>query len=455
MKNFLLVSPKQNRLDHIGNLLRENGFKVVRAGSESEVIFCLNRIASIDAVVVDVTFTSESWPAFIEFISIYTGGKPLLCLISQADLKTAASVLKKGAYDYLLEPADDEELVDACQKVADSNFAAEIARARSNNWSREQEIFLYLPKSKVMRQRFQQLGILARTEANLVLQGSAGVLKENFARLCHFLSPRRFAPFITVQCRQKNFQTLFAEIFGVDDDRQVAASPRTGAIERAHGGTIFLDEPDELPVNIQYKLVDFIEELERSVVAGGRKEIPDVRFICGAKSPVDEFSKATSLQTGLWGKMATAIVHFPALSERKDDIETMTMEWIDFKSFYNHKAIDGLSKDALNVLANYSWPGNDEELEQIVEKTLAATDHAVIQPSDLPEFDDRHYLDRKEFHLRLNSFLLDHVEEKLISRVLVHSGGNISRSATTLGISRGTLYNKIRKYGLEEMLEKQ
>src|SRR3990172_1120387 len=279
MKNFLLVSPKQNRLDHIGNLLRENGFKVVRAGSESEVIFCLNRIASIDAVVVDVTFTSESWPAFIEFISIYTGGKPLLCLISQADLKTASSVLKKGAYDYLLEPADDEELVDACQKVADSNFAAEIARARSNNWSREQEIFLYLPKSKVMRQRFQQLGILARTEANLVLQGSAGVLKENFARLCHFLSPRRFAPFITVQCRQKNFQTLFAEIFGVDDDRQVAASPRTGAIERAHGGTIFLDEPDELPVNIQYKLVDFIEEVERSGVAGGRKEITDVRFL--------------------------------------------------------------------------------------------------------------------------------------------------------------------------------
>jgi two-component system response regulator AtoC len=455
MKNLLLVSPNQNRLDYIGNLLRENGFKVVRAGSESEVIFCLSRITSIDAAVLDVTSASESWPAFIEFVSIYTGGKPMLCLVGQSDLKTAVSVLKKGAYDYLLEPADDEEVVEACQHVVGGNFAVKIARARSNNWSREREMFLYLPKSKVMRQRFQQLGILARTEANLVLQGPKGVLKENFARVAHFLSPRRFAPFITVQCRRKNFQTLFADIFGVENDSQVAAAQKPGAIQRAQGGTIFLDEPDDLPVNIQYKLVDFVEEMEKSLTVGRNEEIVDVRFICGAESAVDQSPDARPLQTVFWEKMATGIVHLPDLRERKDDIETMIMEWIDLKSFYNNKRIDGLSNEALDMLTNYSWPGNDEELEQIIEKTLLATDHAIIQLSDLPEFDDRYYFDRKEFHLKLNSFLLDHVEERLISRVLAHSGGNISRSATTLGISRGTLYNKIRRYGLDEMLEKQ
>ena len=449
LDSILVVSPNEQTLSSIGYSLQDNDYRIVRAGGEAEVHFCLEKAESIDAAIIDLASVGEAWLSLVSLISYRIGGKPILVLMGQADIKTTVTALKRGAYDFLLEPIEIDEIVHSLNRILDTDFKENIVRARQNGWNREQDLYLFSAESIAMREKLQQLGLMARTELPIVISGDKGVGKENLARIAHFLSAGRFQPFVKIQGQNNNEEHSFAEPFHAENGMFYRG---LNTVANAKGGTLFFEEITSLPLQSQYELMDFIDEFEAKYQSLSCKNKSSIRLVSATVRNGQSSLDKSKFNPDFWERISGGIIEIPTLAERNSDIPEMVKEWLKKMPLAKSKGIRDISAQALEVIMNYSWPGNDDELEHVMEHATAVCIGKDIQADDLPVLENRSTLKSLSFNLQLHSFQLDHVEEKLINQVLGQTRGNISKSAMRLGISRGTLYNKIRKYGLEEML---
>lgn len=454
MGSVLLVSSSEETLNSVGYLLQQQNMKIVRASSEEEVSFCLDRSLIFDAAIVDLSVRSDDWLSVVDIVSSALREKPIIIFVAQADIKAAMNGIKNGAYDYLMEPIEPDEIILSLRRALNVDFRFNVMRAKQHKWSRESHLTPITSESAIMKEALQRLGILARTEANLVIKGPAGVRKEEWARTAHFLSSRRFQPFIKVKCRNKSVDELMHELFYVNRDVKLRDQDGGNSVlVSANGGTIFFDDVTALPTLVQYKLIDLVEESERLVGFGGDTTLPNVRFMTAIENNAQTFIQDNQLLQPFWEMICGSVVEIPHLAERAEDIPAMAAELVALFAQRLNKTLEGLSKEALEMLQKYNWPGNDRELFHILEHAASVANDKLIQPEDL-SIAEKEKADNGYFQLQLHSFQLEHVEEELINQVLHYTGGNMSRTANTLGISRGTLYNKMRKYGIEEKFKK-
>ncbi len=454
-KSILFVSPNNQTLDTIAFYLRSEGLQVVHANNEVEVGERLCVASDIDAAIVDLASLGEAGLSIIELISGRTGAGPIMALVLQADLNTAMEALKRGAYDYILEPTEPEEIILSLRRLLKMDLRQNILRARQHGWSREAGLSGIVAKSLLMRERLQRLGILARTEAPLILAGDDGVGKEYIARAIHFLSFRRFQPFVRVRCLNKSAEELRLDLFG---SGQVKALPMTqvriGAIARAHGGTLFLDEVAAIPASVQQQVADFFADRERETAFADDTLAPNVRLVSATEESLERCLKSNLFSKEFWSKVCGGIVKVPNLKERLDDLPEMARSFVSYYARENSKAIEGISPEAVEALMDHTWPGNIRELRNIIERAVVISQSPEIKLDDLMVFQANGKSSEHSLQLDLKSMHLDDVEQFIISRVLRQSRGNVSRSANALGISRGTLYNKIKKYGLEHLVKR-
>jgi len=454
-KSVLFVSPNNQTLDSIAFYLRPEGFHVVRANSETEVGEQLSEASDIDAAIVDLASLGDAGLSIIELISVMTGGSPIMALVLQADLNSAMEALKRGAYDYVLEPTEPEEIILTLRRLMKMDLRQNILRARQHGWSREAGLSGIIAKSLLMRERFQRLGLLARTEAPLILAGDDGVGKEFIARSIHFLSFRRFQPFVRVRCLNKSAEDMSFELFGSTQAKaEPKAHERVGAIARAHGGTLFLDEVTAVPEKVQEQIVAFFAAQESETAFGDVDLIPDVRLISATEENIERCLKANLFAKEFWQRVCGGIVKVPNLKERLDDLPEMARSFVDYYARENSKAIEGISREAVEALMDHTWPGNIRELRNIIERAVVISQNPEIKLDDLLVFQANTKPMERGLQFDLKSMHLEDVEQFIISRVLHQTRGNVSRSAGALGISRGTLYNKIKKYGLEHLVKR-
>jgi len=450
MGSVLLVSPNEQTLNAVGSLLHQHDIKVVRASSDVETIFCLRRSILFDAAIVDLSVKGQEWAPVVDMISSALREKPVIVFVPQADIKTAVTAIKSGAYDYLLEPIDLDEIIVSLRRALSAKVQYNVLRAKQNQWSRESDVIIMSSQSPLMKEALQRLGILSRTEASLVIKGPRGVGKESWARTAHFLSSRRFQPFIKVECPNKTADELLVEIFGSIKESKCENRLRgLSVLSSANGGTIFFDDITALPMRVQYKLIDFIEETERLISYGGGTNLPNVRFMTSIETNAKTFLENNEILRSFWEKICGGIVEVPALANRAEDIPMIVDAFVSIFSQRLKKDLKGVPEEVVEVLQTYHWPGNDRELYHIIEHAAALAKDGKISLNDLP-LPKEQLAKSMYFQLQLRSFELDHVEEELINQVLRFTGGNMSRTASTLGISRGTLYNKLKKYGIEE-----
>lgn len=291
---------------------------------------------------------------------------------------------------------------------------------------------------------------LAQSNSTVLITGESGTGKELFAHAIHYESPRKYGPFIKVNCSAIPESLLESELFGYDEGAFTGAKKggKLGKFELANGGTIFLDEIGDMPFNMQVKLLRVLQEKEIERV-GGTKTIPiDVRVIAATNQPLEELVKEDKFRMDLYYRLNVVELKIPPLRYRKDDIPDLIKYLINKLSIRMGCSVPSIEQKALDIMMAYHWPGNIRELENVLERCLNFVENGIIRSSNLPYHIKNSELNNDGRILLLKE-ALEETEKLAISNALDICKGNKIKAAKMLGISRAGIYQKIEKYGLD------
>ncbi len=289
----------------------------------------------------------------------------------------------------------------------------------------------------------------ARQNSTILIQGESGTGKEWFAHALHQASQRAGGPFITVNCAAIPEQLLESEFFGYDEGAFTGARKKGkyGKLDMAHGGTLFLDEIGDMSLSLQSKILRVLQEKEFYRVGGTEKVAVDVRVIAATNKPLETLLSEKKFREDLFYRLNVVSFDLPPLRERRDDIPSLIDYFIKELNSTLNTNITGISDDALGRLMGYHWPGNIRELRNVIERAMIFAETGEITRQDLP--DKLQDVPRKKPAAVVNMrALVERKEKEVIVEALERTRGNKSRAARILGMSRSTLYEKIRKFGI-------
>ncbi|MSS43410.1 PAS domain-containing protein [Anaerosalibacter bizertensis] len=306
-----------------------------------------------------------------------------------------------------------------------------------------------ISESKSMHKIKELTKRTAKTNSNVLILGESGTGKELFAHAIHSISRRSNAPFIKVNCGAIPYELLESELFGYEEGSFTGAKKggKIGKFKAADGGTIFLDEIGDLPMNMQVKLLRVLQDKEIERIGSNSSEKVDVRIITATNRDLEEMVSEGKFRLDLYYRLNVLTIKVPPLRERKDDIPILSEYLIQKISRRENIRVDRISDSALEYLKRYNWPGNVRELENILERAINFLDEeTVIKPEHLPSKITGIMRKKKVRSLKLT---LEEVERQAIIDSLIFSNGNKTKAASILDISRTSLYEKIDKYNIE------
>ena len=310
-----------------------------------------------------------------------------------------------------------------------------------------------------MKRVFEIISTVSNRDTTILIQGESGTGKELTAGAIHYNSNRRDGPFIKVSCAALNKEILESELLGHEKGSFTGAiKTRRGRFELADGGTIFLDDVDDIPLEMQVKLLRVLQEREFERV-GGEETIPvNVRVICATKKDLKKLVQEGSFRQDLYYRLHVVTVQLPPLRERKEDIPSLVTYFIKKYATHQRVSVNSISQETLNLLLSYNWPGNIRELENVIEHAVAFCTSDTIIPKNLPG----NLLERETpsgiFPIELSTIdsidlqeTLSEAERKLLFWAYQKTNGNQVRMSEILRIPRTTLQNKLVKYNITKI----
>lgn len=379
----------------------------------------------------------------------------VIVITGHDDRENALEAISKGAYDFYAKPVVLEELRIMLNRAAKLlSLEEELAALRTRTGERH-EFEGIIAMSKEMVSVFDTVKRVAPTDVAILISGESGTGKELVASAIHRRSPRRDKPFVPINCGAIPDNLLESELFGHEKGSFTGAhASRPGKFEVADGGTIFLDEIGELPLTLQVKLLRFLQDqvIER---IGGRQPIKvDVRIIAATNRDLKKMIEQRTFREDLFYRINTIGINLPPLRERGDDVMLLAMYFLNRYNGEFSKNIRGLSESAQETLHRYPWPGNVRELENRVKRAVIMAPTKIIQPEDM-DLAHPYDLPAGEPHQTMNiqwktlREARDDLERRLVTRALLNSTGNVSAAAQELGVSRPTLHDLMKKYGID------
>ena len=312
----------------------------------------------------------------------------------------------------------------------------------------ENGFFGILGRSSSMQRVFKIVEKAARSDSPVIIYGESGTGKDLVARAIHRLGRRHEGPYVQFNCAALNESLLESELFGhVKGAFTGAYRHRIGRFEAAHGGDLFLDEIGDVPMSVQVKLLRVLETKQFERVGDHRTVSVDARIITATNKNLEELISQKKFREDLFFRINVLPIYIPPLRERNEDIPTLVNTFLRHFSTKTGKKINRLSKSAMEILMSYPWPGNVRELKSVIEYAFVITEDQVIGREELPEkiFSKKHKRDIVPFEHAER----DAEEKEILIEALQKSKGNKSEAARMLGISRGTVFNRMRKYGIE------
>lgn len=450
--SILLVEDEKNAREGLRQFLEGLGFEVLTA-EDGEKGWRLYQAEKPDLVLTDIRMPGLSGLDLMEKIKSVDPRSVVILLTAYGSVEDAVKAMKKGAYYYLTKPVNLEELEFLVKKaLAGRDVEEENRELRQALFRQKFEKGEIIAKSPKMKEVLKVTDQIAQSHSTVLIGGESGTGKELIAHRIHDRSPRREKPFIAVHCAALTETLLASELFGHEKGAFTGAAERKiGRFERAHQGTLFLDEVGEITAETQVKLLRVLQEGEFERVGSAKTIRVDVRLVCATNKNLMEQIRAGKFREDLYYRINVIYLEVPPLRERKEDIPLLIDHFIQHFSKVNGKSITGITKSAVDALTRYSWPGNVRELKNIVERmiVLANTSQLDIQnlPDDItcPVNPPASRSTNREASATQN---LTEMEKEAIKQTLDHVRGNKSLAAKKLGISRRTLYRKIEEYGL-------
>lgn len=441
---IIIVDDNKGVLTAVQILLKNYFSKVITLSSPVTLITAMRKEMP-DVILLDMNFTSgintgNEGLFWLQEIKKVQPETPVVLFTAYADIELAIRGIKEGATDFIVKPWDNQKLVDTLQAAATSlknGTKNSISNKSSNSPA------LHWGESKVMQQLRMLIEKVAATDANILITGENGTGKEMLAREIHALSNRRTREMIAVDMGAITESLFESELFGhVKGSFTDAHIDRTGKFEAADKSTLFLDEIGNLPYHLQAKLLTAIQR--RSIVrVGSNIPLPiDIRLICATNRNLQEMVDREEFREDLLYRINTIHIEIPPLRERKEDILPLAERFIARFCKQYDKELMKLSPAAKEKLVTHSWFGNIRELEHTIEKVVIINDGSQI-PAELFQLSARK-IETQEKDIST----LEEMEIQMIRKALNVCNGNLSAVASQLGITRQTLYNKMKKFGL-------
>jgi two-component system response regulator AtoC len=367
----------------------------------------------------------------------------IVVITAYASIPTAITAMKQGAYDYIEKPFSAQRVELLVNKVVEHKRLVEENVSLHEKLDERYRFEDIITKSPKMQQVIELVKIVAKSNATVLITGDSGTGKELVARAIHSQSYRKGKPFVPVSCAALPESLLESELFGHEKGAFTGAQAlRKGKIEFANRGTLFLDEIGEMSANIQVHLLRVLEEREFARVGGNELIRVDVRVVSATNRDMKEAVATGQFREDLYYRLNVVSIDLPPLGDRKEDIPLLANHFLKKFTAENQKDITSFSSEATDFLLKYQWPGNVRQLENTIERAVILAQNSEIQLTDLLQRNSP-LVERAS-----SDKTLKELEKNHITNILNETGGNYSKAARILGISRATLYNKAKAYGL-------
>ena len=450
-RRILLVDDKPNMRQMLESAFADSGFEVQSASNGREAI-SLIEATEFDVVITDLNMPEATGMEVLRAAKAVSSDTAVFIVTAFGTIDTAVEAMRLGAHDFITKPfrlADIERKVDRFLR----------GRARSANTAQtwiHPSVQHMVGASAQIRHLMKLIVKIAPTSSSVLITGPSGVGKELVARAIHEASGRRDNPFIALNCAALAPGILESELFGhVKGAFTGAEDNRIGRFEKAHTGTLFLDEVGEIDPHIQTKLLRVLQEGEVERVGGGDPMKIDVRIVAATNRDLREAIADGSFREDFYYRLNVFSLEVSALRERRDDIPALVDHFLRKFSLELGKEVLSVDDDVIGILLNYPWPGNVRELENAIERAVVLAETDTVTRDDLPP----HMLQNSpevsapaQTPILSESSLIektDRLESDLIQGALERFRWNKTKAAEHLGLKRTTLQYKIRKYGLE------
>ena len=454
MDTILVVDDESNYLTVMETLLGEAGYEVLTAPSAIEALK-ISAAADLDLVLTDMKMPKMTGIELLDKLQQLQPDLPVIIMTAFGTVEKAVSAMKKGAFDYILKPFKNDEILVTIAKALKHRHLILTNRLLNQELEKKYGFPNIVGESRVMEDILALVKRVAGSRATVLITGESGTGKELIARAIHQCSNRAAKSCISVNCAALTETLLESELFGHERGAFTnAVAMRKGRFELADGGTLFMDEVAEMSQGLQVKLLRVLQEMEFERVGGVRTIKVDVRVVAASNRDLKEEVEAGRFREDLFYRLNVVHLHLPPLRQRQEDIPLLAAHFIKKYVQENLRDKTRITPEALQVLIHYAWPGNVRELENVMERAVILCSNNVISPQDLPAelapapAESRLDIDR---FIPLNTPLpeaLDGIEEQMIRRALEKSGQVQVRAAELLGITKSLLQYKLKKYHL-------
>jgi len=459
-QRILIVDDEVNLRKLLSVVFGEEGCEVVCAADGEEAI-AFFRDQLFDLVLMDIRMPKTDGLTALKTLKEISAEVPVILMTAHAGVETAVEALKHGAFDYIVKPFDLDELKLLAQKAFRLNQVRKeglhpAAVELPNSANKHEKM---LTNSANMKELFRNIAKVSQTSSTVLIMGESGTGKELVAKAIHYHSNREAGPFIKVNCGALPESLLESTLFGHAKGAFTGAqSSQTGLFERAHHGTLLLDEVGEMSPNLQVKFLRVLQEREFEPIGSCKTIRTDFRLIAATNRNLQEMVIEGTFRQDLFYRLNVMSLSLPPLRERPDDIMLLARHFVQRFCVENHKDILDFSIDTIEILNSYDWPGNIRELSNAMERAVIMSTGAFIYPEDLPE----QLAQAKKREILVSPAVADHksagknlkdsmkfFEKELIENALRQHHGHRETTAKALGVSKRTLLYKLQEYNID------
>jgi DNA-binding NtrC family response regulator len=447
-KKVLIVDDEPNALRVLSVILQQEGYHVCESTGVDHAVGLMHS-EDIDAIITDLKMPDKDGFQLFNYVSQYHPHTPVLFLTAYGSVESAVNAMTSGAYYYFIKPPDYPKLKNVLATAIEDNAAQKKLENLKKKSSQQCTTHRFVGQAPPMVGILKTIETVKDSESSVLIQGETGTGKEVIASNLHYRSKRFNKPFVAINCAAIPRELIEAELFGYEKGAFTgAATSRTGKFEEAMDGTIFLDEIGELDISVQAKLLRVLQEREIERLGTNKRFKVNFRLVSSTNRDLKKEVEAGRFREDLYYRLNVIKIEVPPLRERKEDIPLFAAEFLNSFSIRENKPFS-LSDDVLEALIRYEWPGNVRQLKNVIESVVVLAKDGRITISELPE----------EFRSRLQQMKsndkeavkpLKVLERQAISDALNLYGGNISKAARELGISRKTFYKRLKESNLTQ-----
>ena len=448
---ILIVDDEKLQREIIIMTLKKEGYELSEAGSVRDALSLLEK-REFDLILTDLMMQGQTGMDLLEQVQKVDAEQCVIMMTAHGSIKTAVEAIQKGAFNYLEKPIEGDQLVLAVGKALEHIGLLRENRVLRKRLEAVQSIPYIHGEHPKMKEVFRVISKIAASSSSVLVVGESGTGKELVARAIHDGSQRKDRPFMAINCAAIPDTLIESELFGHEKGSFTGANAREiGIFEAANGGTVFLDEIGEMNVAMQAKLLRAIQEKEIRRVGGKVNISLDLRILAATNRELEQEIKRGAFREDLFYRLNVIRINLPPLRERGTDLKNLAEYFVRKYGEASGIEVEGISKPALRLIMNYSWPGNVRQLESVMERAVLMAESSFIQPEDLPAEvgASASLAGGISIDLPPDGIDFEALEKGLIIKAMERADWVIGKAAPLLGMSYKTLQYRLEKFEIE------